>query len=714
MDYFPGKPLPFGATFFGDYTQFSIFSRHATGVCLQFFRNATDTSPESEIHLDPAYHRTGDVWHVAVKGITPGTMYGYRIDGPYDPLNGHRYNRNKLLVDPYARAVTGNFNWSLSDARGYDINSPDRDLSFCTIDSAGGAPKCIVVQDIFDWGNDRHPRIPLPDTVIYEMHVKGFTVHPSSGIAHPGTFRGIIEKIPYLKELGVTAVELMPIHEFDEDELIRENPSTGEKLKNFWGYSTINFFAPRGRYAATGGLGQQVEEFKEVVRALHSENIEVILDVVFNHTAEGDEMGPTICFRGIDNSIYYMLEKKRRYKNYSGCGNSMNCNHPVVQRFILDCLIYWVLEMHVDGFRFDLASVLGRDKNGKVLENPPILESISENPVLRDTKIIAEAWDAAGLYQVGSFPGDRWAEWNGRYRDDVRAFWRGDKGCVSRLATRLAGSSDLYEHAGKRPFHSINFVTCHDGFTLNDLVSYNQKYNLANGEDNHDGSNQNISCNYGTEGPTDNPGINRVRERQMKNFLVTLMLSQGVPMLLAGDEFKRTQQGNNNPYCQDNEISWLNWEYAAGNSSFLDFAKRIIMFRKKHPAFRRGIFFQGKDLDNNGLPDIKWLDENLKSPDWHNAKKHSLAFFLYGSEGENGSRSPDNDFFIIFNAGKKSIRHKISSPPDNKAWHLAINTSIEGTGSISHEGEEPRVDEDFFMTRPGSAIVLISKLFDDG
>ena len=702
---FPGHPLPFGATFMGEYTQFSIFSRNATGVCLQFFKNAQDSSAESEIHLDPDYHRTGDVWHVAVRGVQPGSLYGYRMDGPYDPENGHRFNKHKLLVDPYAKAVTGNFNWTLSDARGYDINSPDKDLSFCNIDSAGGAPKGIVMHDMFDWDRDRHPKIPLSDTIIYEMHVKGFTYHPSSHITQPGTFRGIIKKIPYLKSLGVTAVELMPIHEFDADELISQDPVTGDKLKNFWGYSTINFFAPRSRYSSSGTFGQQVEEFKQMVKALHKENIEVILDVVFNHTAEGNEMGPTICFRGIDNSIYYMLENNRYYKNYSGCGNAVNCNHPVVHSFIIDCLLYWVLEMHVDGFRFDLASVLGRDQDGNVLENPPILESISENPILRDTKIIAEAWDAAGLYQVGSFPGERWAEWNGKYRDDVRAFWRGDDGCVSKLATRISGSADLYEHAGKRPFHSINFITCHDGFTLNDLVSYNSKHNEANGEDSKDGTNDNYSYNYGIEGPTDDQGITSVRERQMKNFLLTLILSQGVPMLLAGDEFKRTQNGNNNAYCQDNPISWVNWEHAETNRSFLEFVKGLIQFRKAHPVFRRGHFFQGKDLNNNGLHDIKWMDEQLNQPDWNNSKIKSIAVYLDGAVLD----TPDNDFFVVLNASNRDIRQKIPALPDNKAWYQAINTFLEDTESIATAGQEPLVSMDSMLVKPKSSIVLLTR-----
>ncbi|MBF0433502.1 MAG: glycogen-debranching protein, partial [Fibrobacteria bacterium] len=423
MKHFPGSPLPLGSTCYSKYTQFSIFSRHATAVCLQIFQKAWDADPIWEIQLDPDINRTGDVWHIALKGVKSGTLYGYRIDGPYLPEEGKRYNKEKLLVDPYARAVTGNFDWTLSNAMGYDPASPKKDLSFSKIDSAGGAPKSIVILDEFDWGNDKHPRIPMADTIIYEMHVKGFTCHSSSKVKHGGTFKGITEKVNYLQDLGITAVELMPIHEFDEFELDRLNPVNNARLTNYWGYSTINFFAPRGRYSSAGSLGQQVREFKQMVKALHRVNIEVILDVVFNHTAEGNELGPTICFRGIDNQIYYMLEDLRYYKNFSGCGNTMNCNHPIVQNFIIDCLIYWVLEMHVDGFRFDLASILGRDSKGGVLENPPLLERISENPILRDTKIIAEAWDAAGLYQVGSFPGERWAEWNGRYRDDIRSFW---------------------------------------------------------------------------------------------------------------------------------------------------------------------------------------------------------------------------------------------------------------------------------------------------
>ena len=433
-----------------DGVQFSIFSRHATSMTLQFFDKSKDQNPSFEIQLNPDKNKTGDIWHVFVEGVRAGQLYGYRADGPYKPRAGMRFNKNKLLLDPYTRVVTGNFNWDLSDARGYDINSPEGDLSFCSIDSAKGAPKCIVVDESFEWGDDRPLKIPLRETIIYETHVRGLTCHPTSQVKHPGTFKGVIEKIPYLKKLGITAVELLPIQEFDELEITRRDPTTNKMLMNYWGYNTISFFAPKGRYSSSGTMGEQVVECKKMVRELHKAGIEVILDVVFNHTAEGDETGPTLCFRGLDNKIYYMLHGRgRRYKNYSGCGNTFNCNHPLVRGFILDCLRYWVVKMHVDGFRFDLASILGRDQNGNILENPPLIERIAEDPVLRDAKIIAEAWDAAGAYQVGSFPGTRWAEWNGRFRDDIRCFWRGDHGMVPGLATRLGGSSDLYQKSSR-------------------------------------------------------------------------------------------------------------------------------------------------------------------------------------------------------------------------------------------------------------------------
>lgn len=706
----PGKPLPMGATLFDDGVQFAIFSRHATSIVLQLFNKSEDKDPLFEITLDPDKNKTGDIWHIFIEGIKAGQLYGYRVDGPYKPKVGIRFNKNKLLLDPYALAVTGNFNWDLSDARGYDVNSPKGDLSFCSVDSAKGAPKCIVLDESFEWGDDRPLKIPLRDTIIYETHVRGLTCHPTSQVKHPGTFQGVIEKIPYLKELGITAIELLPIQEFEESEITRRDPTSGRKLMNYWGYSTLSFFAPKGRYSSSGSMGEQVREFKKMVRELHRAGIEVILDVVFNHTAEGDETGSTLCFRGLDNKIYYMLHGRgRRYKNYSGCGNTLNCNHPLVRGFILDCLRYWVVKMHVDGFRFDLASILGRDQNGKILENPPLIERIAEDPVLRDAKIIAEAWDVAGAYQVGSFPGTRWAEWNGRYRDDIRCFWRGDPGMVSRLATRLAGSSDLYQGSGRAPFHSINFITCHDGFTLHDLVSYNSKHNEANGEENQDGADENFSCNYGVEGETDNSEINTLRTRQIKNYLTTLMLSQGVPMLLGGDEFRRTQRGNNNTYCQDNEISWYNWNLLQENEGIVRFTKEIIAFRKRHPSLRRARFFTGQDNDKNGLLDIKWYSRVLKRPHWSKESK-SLACLIDGSSLKTGAEHDDNDLYLIFNASGKSLTFFLPKLPSGRKWWRALDTSLPSPQDCMPAGEEIFITPDSrYIVSSRSTVVLISK-----
>jgi glycogen operon protein len=661
----PGTPLPLGTTLSEHGVQFSVFSRHATSLVLQLFNNSSGNDLSGEIILDPENNKTGDIWHVFVEGIKAGQLYGYRADGPYRPQEGLRFNKNKLLLDPYTRGVTGNFNWDLSDARSYDSNSPEGDLSFSTTDSAGGAPKSIVVDNSFDWGDDRPLKISMKDTIIYETHIRGLTCHPSSGVRHPGTFQGLIEKIPYLQQLGITAVELLPIQEFDEREIMHKDPTTGKQLTNYWGYSTISFFAPKGRYSSSGSIGEQVQEFKKMVIALHKAGIEVILDVVFNHTAEGDETGPTLCFRGLDNTIYYLLaEGGRRYKNFSGCGNTLNCNHPVVRGLILDCLLYWVIEMHVDGFRFDLASILGRNQEGRILKNPPLIERIAENPVLRDTKIIAEAWDAGGAYQVGSFPG-RWAEWNGHYRDDIRRFWRRDPGMVPQLATRLAGSSDLYQKNGRAPFHSVNFVTCHDGFTLHDLVSYTTKHNEANGHKNSDGTNENFSCNYGVEGETDNVNINALRTRQVKNFIATLMLSQGVPMLLGGDEFRRTQRGNNNAYCQDNERSWYNWDFVRKHGEIVRFTKELIAFRKRHPCLRRTHFFSGQDTDHDGLPDISWYTTAAQEPDWSNDST-SLACLIDGSYPEMSGEVTDNDLYLMFNAAEKACTFVLPKLPSGR------------------------------------------------
>jgi isoamylase len=447
---------------------FAVFSRDAESMTLCLFERSSDGDASFEYRLDPRLNRTGDIWHVLVVGLEAGAFYLWRADGPYLPAKGHRFNRHKALIDPYAKAITGDFTWELGKALGYDPASVDQDLSFSAEDDAGTMPKCVVVADDFDWRGDRPLNYPLRHCVIYETHVKGLTMHPSAEVAHPGSFLGVAEAIPYLKDLGVTSLELLPVQEFDYLENERVDPVGGERLRNYWGYSTIAFFAPKGSYSSSGSVGEQVSEFKEMVRRLHEAGIEVILDIVFNHSAEGGELGPTLSFRGLDNRIYYILdEDKRRYKNYSGCGNTLNCNHPVVRTLIRDCLRYWVVEMHVDGFRFDLGSILGRDQSGRLLENPPVIEGIAEDPILRHTKIIAEAWDAGGAYQVGWFPGGRWAEWNDRYRDDVRRFWRGDHGSARSLATRITGSSDLYLRDGRKPFHSINFITAHDGFTLN-------------------------------------------------------------------------------------------------------------------------------------------------------------------------------------------------------------------------------------------------------
>ncbi len=527
----PGRPYPMGAAVYDKGVRFTVFSRHARRVWVALFRAVEDREPVWEYEFDAEKHRTGDVWSIFVQGIGEGVLFLYRMDGPWSPREGHRFNPTVYLLDPYATAFAG------------DIHN--------------GTMKCVAVHDRMEWTDDVRPHIRARDLVIYETHVRGMTRHASSGVRHPGTYRGLIEKIPHLKELGINAVELLPVHEMGENLLGRCSVSGGE-LSNYWGYSTIGFFAPTGRYAVSTRGSEHLDEFRTMVKALHDAGIEIILDVVFNHTSEGNERGPTLSFRGIDNTIYYLLENGA-YVNYSGCGNTLNCGHPLVRDFILDCLRYWVAVMHIDGFRFDLASILGRELNGSIREDAPLLARIAEDPVLRDVKLIAEAWDAGGAYQVGSFGGGRWAEWNGQYRDDTRRFWRGDSGMRGRMATRLAGSADLYARSERTALHSINFITCHDGFTLRDLVSYNCKHNEINGEGNADGLDDNISRNFGVEGPADDPQTNALRLRMQKNFLATLFVSLGVPMLLAGDEMGRTQRGNNNAYCQDNEISWIDW-----------------------------------------------------------------------------------------------------------------------------------------------------------
>ena len=684
----PGKPIPLGANPHERGTQFAVFSRNATAVTLLFYDVPEAGKPYREIVLDPNLNRTGNIWHVFVPDVKPGALYLYRVDGPFDPLRGHRFNPNMVLLDPYAKALTGNFRWRLNESIAWDVKSPDKDLSFSKRCDPSAIPKCIVVDDYFDWQGDRPLNYPLRNSIIYETHVRGLTMDKSSGAKYPGTYRGVIEKIPYFKELGITSLEFLPIMEFDEFEFDRKNPETEETLQNYWGYSTIAFFAPKGAYSSSGALGEQVTEFKEMVRELHKEGIEVILDVVFNHTGEGSELGPTYSFRGLDNKIYYMLDDKPRYyKNYSGCGNTLNCNHPLVRNMIIDSLHYWVVEMHVDGFRFDLGSILGRDQKGNLMENPPMLEMIAEDPVLRHTKIIAEAWDAAGAYQVGWFPGGRWAEWNDRFRDDIRRFWRGDAVNVGGLATRITGSSDLYLRDGRKPFHSINFLTSHDGFTLNDLVSYERKHNEMNGEENRDGSDNNLSSNNGIEGETRHPIVTKIRSRQVKNLFATLLLSLGTPMLLGGDEFRRTQRGNNNAYCQNNKTSWYDWTLLAKHRETFDFVRKLIRFRRRHPAFLRPEFYTGRDANYNAMPDIAWFNEKGKAPDWSNLKG-ILALRIDGSEAGTDKDRDENDFYMVFNATDADGFFHVGTPRENSSWYVLIDTAKKPPEDFRDYGEE--------------------------
>jgi len=667
----PGLPLLFGANIINDGVQFAISSRYAASVKLILFHSPDQYAKYSVFELDPVFNKTGDIWHIWIEGIGDGQVYGYKIDGEYNPSKGLRFNKYKLLIDPYARALTGNFKWDLTKARGVILDSANESVSFSTEDSTQYVPRSIVI-DSRNEIQKKPAKIAENDLIIYELHVKGFTADKSSGVSASGTFKGLTEKIPYLKGLGVNAVELLPIQEFDEFENINTNPVTGEKLKNFWGYSTIAFFAPKSKYSSSGSTGQQVQEFRDMVNEFHNAGIEVILDVVFNHTHEGDHKGPTLSFRGIDNSIYYILDKdKSKYKNFSGCGNTVNCNHPNVREMIVQCLRYWFIEMRVDGFRFDLASILGRDQNGEIAINPPLIEWIEEDPILRNTKIIAEAWDAGGAYQVGKFPG-RWAEWNGRFRDDVRRFWRGDKDVKGAFATRITGSSDLYYSTA--PFRSINFITCHDGFTLNDLVSFNDKHNIENGEDNRDGENNNYSFNCGIEGLNAPPEIERLRIKMIKNLIATLFLSLGVPMILSGDEFRRTQKGNNNSYCQDNEISWVNWDLLNSNNEIFEFTKKMIEFRKKHPILRSTLFFTGIKGENYATEDISWHGTEISQPDW-DGDDPVISALINGQYAEESSYSRDSDFYIIFNASDKDLIFNIPESPSCKKWKLSIDTN---------------------------------------
>ncbi len=633
-------------------TNFAIFARHATKVTLvlDYFSSQGGKTERLEYHLHPSENRTGDMWHILLSLPFQEFHYGFRIDSNIDKTNsGHCYDKSKILIDPFSRALPPR-NWG-------------------QLSEYGVKPCSRVMKSNFDWQDDRPLKTPLADTIIYELHVRGFTNHPSSKTNAPGTYRGIIEKIPYFKNLGITAVELMPVTEFDENDNVFHNPDSGEKLKNFWGYNPVSFFAINSGYAQNPE--NAINEFKEMVLALHKAGIEVFLDLVYNHSGECGYDGTTSSFRGIDNSIYYLLGEDKQYLNYSGCGNTMNCNHPVVRDLIRESLRYWVTEMHIDGFRFDLASILGRDQKGNVLTNPPMIEVIDQDPVLRHTKLIAEAWDAAGLYQVGSFSNNpRWAEWNGRYRDDVRSFMTGKKNSITHLATRIAGSSDLYETSGRGPLCSINFITSHDGFTLYDLVSYNEKHNRQNGENNRDGDNHNISWNSGIEGESKSKKITQLRLRRIKSMLTILLISQGVPMLCAGDEFGRTQKGNNNAWCQDNEISWVDWSLLDKNEGLFRYVKKCIALRKEHKIFRRKDFFLNDGQNGTKLSEIVWQYLVPGKQNW-DPDTHGLAFFLRGLQSSDSS-----DFFVMLNGGRgQSLKFLPPSPSDDKSlWHILIDT----------------------------------------
>ncbi len=677
-----GVPLPSGTTILDNGINFTLFSRHATAVSLVIQPGKDNRSMHGrmELELDPELNRTGDIWHIFLETNERDFSYGYRLDGETDITGqGLVYDRNRILIDPLCQNL---------QPRRWGEDLPGTDTPLCRLNTHD-----------FDWQDDRPLKTPMVDSVIYELHVRGFTRHRSSGVRHPGTYLGIIEKIPYLKELGVTAVELMPVTEWDENDNAFFHPETGEQLRNYWGYNPISFFALKSGLASDPG--QQLTEFKTMVRSLHQAGIEVILDMVYNHTGEGAYHGNTTSFRGIDNPIYYLLDEQQHdYLNFSGCGNTFNCNHPVVRAFIKESLRYWVMEMHIDGFRFDLASILGRDSRGHVLANPPMIEMIAEDPILRDTKIIAEAWDAAGLYQVGSFSQDsRWAEWNGKFRDDVRAFMAGHDNSVANLATRISGSSDLYQTSSRFPCNSVNFITSHDGFTLYDLVSFEQKQNWANGEENRDGDNHNISWNSGVEGLSDREDILCLRFRRMRSMALLLILSQGVPMITAGDEFARSQQGNNNSWCQDNETSWIDWNLAAENKGLQRFFRKCLALRKKNLLFRRRNFF------SHGLErEITWQALEPGSEDW-SYHCHTLAFSLHGKES-------DPDFFIMLNGDRtESAEFTIPAVPDGKStWKQIIDTARRSPFDFpSHDLAVKRTGGDRVAVKAMAAVVLQSE-----
>jgi isoamylase len=683
----PGRSSPLGATVLPGGVNFSIYSRSASGMELVFF-DRDDADPSRVIPIDPETNRTGHYWHVFVPYVKPGQLYGYRAQGPFDPARGMRFDASKLLLDPYGRGVVVPKNYSRASARSSG-------------DNAASAMKSVVVDPSgYDWEGDAPLRHPASRTIIYEMHVRGFTRHPCSRLAEKtrGTYAGLVEKIPYLQQLGITAVELLPVFQFDSQD-------APPGLVNYWGYAPVSFFAPHQAYSSRQDPLGPPDEFRDMVKALHRAGIEVILDVVFNHTAEGNHLGPTLSFRGLENSTYYILENDRsRYRNYSGTGSTLNGNHPVVHRMILDSLHYWVEEMHVDGFRFDLASILERDESGNLMPHPPVLRDIDTDPVLAATKLIVEAWDAAGLYQVGSLLGDSWREWNGRFRDDMRGFFRGDEGSVGSVADRLLGSPQIYGHKCREAEASVNFVTCHDGFTLNDLVSYSQKHNQANGEDNRDGANDNRSQNWGVEGPTDDPTVEAMRNRQVKNFFAATMLSLGLPMILMGDEVRRTQFGNNNSYCQDNETSWFDWTLVATHAGLHRFVK-LLNTRRLMPDVEP----ESQNLTLNQLlrdSQRVWHGVKLGAPDW-SFHSHSVAYSA-------ACRNDCLHFYVILNAYWEPLEFEL--PPAGEAaapWRRWIDTSLDSPDDIVEWQDAPEIASPTYRTGPHSVVALYARVQTD-
>ncbi len=682
----PGDPLMLGATVTSQGVNFAIFSFNADGCMLVLFKKG-EADPYAEIEF-PQNYRTGAVFAMLVEGLNPDEFdYGYRFSGPDAPDAGHRFNPEKILLDPYAKRITGRGKWNVpGDQPGV---FPHRGL--------------IDVPD-FDWGDDHPLDMPMEDLIIYEAHVRGFTAHPSSDVEHPGTYAGMMEKIPYLKSLGVNCVELLPIFDFDEFENSRKNEETGELLLNYWGYSTVSFFAPKAGFAASGWQAGEVNELKQLIKALHENGIEIVLDVVFNHTAEGNENGPTISFRGVDNQTFYILTPEGYYYNFSGTGNTLNSNHPAVINFIVDCLRYWRTAYHIDGFRFDLASALTRAEDGMPLSDPPLMKMLARDPVLANIKLIAEPWDADGLYHVGSFPSyGRWSEWNGKYRDIIRKYLKGEAGQVEEAIQRMEGSPDLYPDRG--PIVSVNFLTAHDGFTLNDMVSYNEKHNDANLEDNKDGHNENESWNCGVEGPTDDPAINALRRRQIKNAITMLLVSQGVPMLLMGDEVARTQYGNNNGYCQDNEISWFDWSLTETNGDILRYFQQMIAFRLAHPVLRSGYHFRFEDYNNVGQPDMQWFSTEALAGDQADARL-TLAFMLSGAYAKGGLEQ-DDSVFAAFNMHWEDQVFKLPALPKGQAWYVFANTGVDAPEDIHELGKEPKLSAQKKMKLKSRSVVVL-------